>query len=112
MPPRKPLRPDKNRDRGRFQHGARPEESGSRDNRSQDRKKPSSKERPGDRPRKEQRAVSAIYSAESETSKQGFDQKRNREGAQPGYKADGGSYWIYGNHAVLAAIDNPKRRIR
>jgi 23S rRNA (guanosine2251-2'-O)-methyltransferase len=24
----------------------------------------------------------------------------------------GGSYWIYGNHAVLAAIDNPNRRIR
>jgi 23S rRNA (guanosine2251-2'-O)-methyltransferase len=23
-----------------------------------------------------------------------------------------GSYWIYGHHAVLAAIDNPKRRIR
>jgi 23S rRNA (guanosine2251-2'-O)-methyltransferase len=32
--------------------------------------------------------------------------------AASGYKASGGSYWIYGNHAVLAAIDNPRRRIR
>jgi 23S rRNA (guanosine2251-2'-O)-methyltransferase len=32
--------------------------------------------------------------------------------AASGYKASGGSYWIYGNHAVLAAIDNPQRQIK
>jgi 23S rRNA (guanosine2251-2'-O)-methyltransferase len=46
------------------------------------------------------------------------DSKRTRkpsgspDEAASGYKASGGSYWIYGNHAVLAAIDNPQRRIR
>ena len=112
MPTRKPFRPDKNRDRGRTQHGARPEESGSRDNRSQERKKPAGKDRPADRPRQPERPAPRKYSSESADSKAGFDRNRNREEAQPGYKASGGSYWIYGNHAVLAAIDNPQRRIR
>jgi 23S rRNA (guanosine2251-2'-O)-methyltransferase len=35
-----------------------------------------------------------------------------RDEAHSGFKASGGSYWIYGNHAVMAAVDNPKRRIR
>ena len=112
MPPRKPFRPDKTRDRGRAQHGSRPgkpgEETGSRDNRSQARKKPSGKDQP--RPR-ERAAVPQRYSAESEISQPRFEQSRSRDETAAGYKASGGSYWIYGNHAVLAAIDNPKRRI-
>ena len=129
MPPRKTFRPDKTRDRGRFQHGARPEDSGSRDNRSQDRKKPLGKDRPGDRPRdrprqeeraapqnrprqEEERMAPQRNSAKSRDSKEKLEQLRSRDEAASGYKASGGSYWIYGNHAVLAAIDNPKRQIR
>jgi 23S rRNA (guanosine2251-2'-O)-methyltransferase len=52
------------------------------------------------------------YSAESEDSKPRREPDRSRDETQSGYKAGGGSYWIYGNHAVLAAIDNPKRHIR
>jgi 23S rRNA (guanosine2251-2'-O)-methyltransferase len=36
----------------------------------------------------------------------------DRSAARPSLKGPKGSYWIYGNHAVLAAIDNPDRRIR
>jgi len=108
MPPRKPFRPDKNRDGGRSQHGSRQEQGRGRDNRSQERKKSRRK----DRPQAEERAAPARYSVESEDSKDRFERPRKREEAAPNYKAGGGSYWIYGHHAVLAAIDNPKRRIR
>lgn len=112
MPPRKPFRPDKNRDRGRAPYGSRPresgEDSGRRDNRSQERRRPGEK----DRPRSEDRAEQPRYSAELMDSKPRFERHPSREEAHPGYKATGGSYWIYGNHAVLAAIDNPQRRIR
>jgi len=112
MPTRKPFRPDKNRDRGRAPHGARDAESGSpgahRGNRSQDKKKSWGQERP---PRDE-RASPQRYSAESEDSKTRRESRQRNDDIAAGYKAGGGSYWIYGNHAVLAAIDNPKRRIR
>jgi 23S rRNA (guanosine2251-2'-O)-methyltransferase len=65
-----------------------------------------------DRPRSDERAAPTRYSAESEDSKPGRDHHGSRDDTQGGYKASGGSYWSYGNHAVLAAIDNPKRRIR
>jgi 23S rRNA (guanosine2251-2'-O)-methyltransferase len=51
------------------------------------------------------------YSSKSENSKGRRDQSKSRDDAASGYKASGVSYWIYGNHAVLAAIDNPQRRI-
>jgi 23S rRNA (guanosine2251-2'-O)-methyltransferase len=115
MPPRKPFRPDKNRTRGRTQHGSRPPESrgkpdaesGGRDNRSQERKKVSGR----DRPRSEERPVPQRYSSESADSKGKREPRGRSDEAASGYKAGGGSYWIYGNHAVLAAIDNPQRRI-
>jgi 23S rRNA (guanosine2251-2'-O)-methyltransferase len=156
MPPRKPFRSDKNRDRGRSQHGARDPESGRaegkpahhRDNRSQeknrpqdksrsqaknrplDKSRPQAKNRPQekdrslekkkswgrDRPRPndrvEERAAPPRYNVESENSKPQRAPDRKSDEVQAGYKASGGSYWIYGNHAVLAAIDNPKRQIR
>jgi 23S rRNA (guanosine2251-2'-O)-methyltransferase len=120
MPPRKPFRPDKNHGRGRSQHGSRDAESGRpekpRDNRSQEKKKSWGRDRPRPESHREERAAPARYSAESEDSKpprdHGREPARSRDEAQSGYKASGGSYWIYGNHAVLAAIDNPKRRIR
>jgi 23S rRNA (guanosine2251-2'-O)-methyltransferase len=112
MPPRKPFRPDKSRDRGRAPHGSRDEESGRRDNRSQERKKPLGKSLGKSRPHREERAERPRYSAESTDSKPRSERAPSRDEAQPGYKASGGSYWIYGNHAVLAAIDNPNRRIR
>lgn len=108
MPPRKPFRPDKNRDPGRFTHGSRDEKSGHRDNRSQRGKKSWSKERPA----REERATPPRYSAESTDSKPRFERDPRSDDSHAGYKASGSSYWIYGNHAVLAAIDNPQRRIR
>jgi 23S rRNA (guanosine2251-2'-O)-methyltransferase len=120
MPPRKPFRPDKNRDRGRSQHGSRDAESARaegqsghhRDNRSQEKKKSPGKSWGGrERPRSDEQAP-ARYSLESADSKPRREHDRNRDDAQSRYKASGGSYWIYGNHAVLAAIDNPQRRIR
>jgi len=120
MPPRKPFRPDKNRSGGRTQHGSRSSETGTesgrpdhrRDNRSQEKKKTWGKERPGVRPPRDERPAPARYSSESTDSKPRFERPQSRAEAQPEYKASGGSYWIYGNHAVMAAIDNPKRRIR
>jgi 23S rRNA (guanosine2251-2'-O)-methyltransferase len=108
MPPRKPFRPDKNRDRGRFPHGSRDLESPGRDNRSQDRKKP----RERDRLRADEQPAPRRYSLESVDSKGRRARHGSADEAAAGYKAGGGSYWIYGNHAVLAAIDNPRRRIR
>src|SRR6185369_1588064 len=98
MPPRKPFRPDKNRDRGRSQHGSRDAESGraeSRpskpwDNRSQEKKKSWGRARP----RSDERAAPGGYSSESEDSKPRREPDRNRDEAQAGYKASGGSYWI------------------
>lgn len=108
MPPRKPFRPDKNRDRGRTQHGSPDVESGGRDNRSQGQKKSWGRDRAHpDEPRVQQK-----YSSKSEDSKGRRDRSGSPDAVATGYKASGGSYWIYGNHAVLAAIDNPKRRIR
>src|SRR5215831_3571431 len=106
MPPRKPFRSDKNRDRGRAQHGSGDTESSSnrvhRDNRSQEKKKSWGQKRP----RSDERAASprSRYGAESEDSKPRRERPDSRDETQPGYKATGGSYWIYGNHAVLAAI--------
>src|SRR4051794_41136363 len=109
MPPRKPFRPDKNRDRGRAQHGSRDPEARGRDDRSQARK-PSVAQ---DRPRSEDWAAPAKFASKSTGTKRHPEQARSRDdAAAAGYKAGGGSYWIYGDHAVLAAIDNPKRRIR
>lgn len=132
MPPRKPFRPDKNRDRGRSPHGSRDAASGrpehSRDNRSQEKKRAWGRDRPRPESERDERAAPPRYRAESEDSKARRDARRDaRRGAlrdsgdepdrggddtRAGYKASGGSYWIYGNHAVLAAIDNPQRRIR
>jgi 23S rRNA (guanosine2251-2'-O)-methyltransferase len=112
MPPRKPFRPDKTRDRGRAQHGSRDAESGRpshhRDNGPQEKKKAWGK----DRPHREERPERPRYSAESTDSKPRPERTPKSDDAGSGYKASGGSYWIYGNHAVLAAIDNPQRKIR
>lgn len=116
MPPRKPFRPDKNRAPGRAQHGSRdtePSASGNRRDKrsqgagSQEKKKSWDRERP----RSEERASPQRYSAKSVDSKPQGEHHEKHDEAPGGYKASGGSYWIYGNHAVLAAIDNPKRRI-
>jgi 23S rRNA (guanosine2251-2'-O)-methyltransferase len=48
----------------------------------------------------------------SEDSKGKREHHGRSDEAASGYKASGGSYWIYGNHAVLAAIDNPQRQIK
>jgi 23S rRNA (guanosine2251-2'-O)-methyltransferase len=56
--------------------------------------------------------VQQKYSSKSEDSKGRRDGSGSPDAVATGYKASGGSYWIYGNHAVLAAIDNPQRRIR
>src|SRR5262245_32302157 len=116
MPPRKPFRPDKNRAPGRAQHGSRDAESGAqggrRDNRSQAGRSQEKRSWDRERPRSEERAASPRHSAESVDSKPRREHHERSDEAASGYKASGGSYWIYGNHAVLAAIDNPKRRIR
>src|SRR5687767_7260548 len=118
MPPRKPFRPDKNQDRGRFQHGSRPGKSPakttanapgkspSRDNRTQERPKPWAKDRLQERPRPEGRSDLKKDTLKSADSSERFEQSKNRDETAGKYKASGGSYWIYGNHAVLAAIDN------
>ncbi len=108
MPPRKPFRPDKNRDRGRVPHGSRDPETAQPDKRSPARTGPWSK----DRPQRQERTAPPRYGSESANSQEKLKQKRNPDEAAAGYKAAGGSYWIYGNHAVLAAIDNPQRRVR
>src|SRR5262245_17537895 len=120
MPPRKPFRPDKNRDRGRAQHGSQGPKSGSREARGPSPRKSWEKDRPRRNDRRDdrgdQRAASSRYSAESADSQGGLAESpkpsRHRDEAGAGLKASGASYWIYGNHAVLAAIDNPQRRIR
>jgi 23S rRNA (guanosine2251-2'-O)-methyltransferase len=124
MPPRKPFRPDKNQDLGRFPHGSRAGKSSAkstekalgkspaRDNRTQERPKPWAKDRPPERPRREDRPRLQKDALKSAGSGEGFEQSKSRNEAAENYKASGGSYWIYGNHAVLAAIDNPKRKIR
>src|SRR5690349_2463806 len=109
MPPRKPFRPDKNRAPGRAQHGSRNAESvgpgNRRDNRSQEgrpqegRSQERKKSWDRERPRSEERAASQRYSSESVDSKPRREHPDRSDEAPSGYKAGGGSYWIYGNHA-------------
>jgi 23S rRNA (guanosine2251-2'-O)-methyltransferase len=58
------------------------------------------------------------FSSENRNRQQSSESKENKEtalhdsGVPRGMHKSGGAYWIYGHHAVLAAIDNPDRRIR
>jgi 23S rRNA (guanosine2251-2'-O)-methyltransferase len=104
MPQRKPFRPSKNRGRDRFQSGAeeaRPKrfKGGSRADRDQPRPARPPREKPQDH------GVVAKPSKPKATPPESAEPK-------PSFKGPKGSYWIYGNHAVLAAIDNPQRKIR
>jgi 23S rRNA (guanosine2251-2'-O)-methyltransferase len=108
MPPRKPFRPDKNRNRGRVQHGSRQPETAGAEAARPERAKPWAKDRPGGAERPA-RPINAVKSARSRGD---LEQARTPDDSSSKYKASGGSYWIYGNHAVLAAIDNPQRKIR
>lgn len=38
--------------------------------------------------------------------------RRHRPGPKPGHEPAGGAYWLYGLHAVKAALANPRRRIQ
>jgi 23S rRNA (guanosine2251-2'-O)-methyltransferase len=59
----------------------------------------------------ERREKSQDHGVVAEKSRSGSSSEDRAE-ARPSLKGPKGSYWIYGNHAVLAAIDNPQRRIR
>src|SRR5581483_9524933 len=100
MPQRKPFRPHKNRPRDRAQGGS--------DDRQPDRTDDGRRKPRGDAKRREKpenQSVERKFSKQPETAEESGDSK-------PSLKGPKGSYWIYGNHAVLAAIDNPNRRIR
>jgi 23S rRNA (guanosine2251-2'-O)-methyltransferase len=122
MPPRKPFRPHKNRNpKGawgdRFQSGAEDQRPGRP---GRDRAEGARAERPGrfkrgprnaqDNARRHaerrEKPQDQEFAAEASGSTEG------RAETKPSFKGPKGSYWIYGNHAVLAAIDNPDRRIR
>jgi 23S rRNA (guanosine2251-2'-O)-methyltransferase len=99
MPQRKPFRPHKNRPRDRAQSGsdaAKPErlERGPRKPRFESKGREKTQNQPVDRK----------FSKQRENVEESVETK-------PSLKGPKGSYWIYGNHAVLAAIDNPRRRI-
>lgn len=117
MPPRKPFRPHKNRDRDRSESGAENERwRGARG----ERKGGFRDDRPG---RSKAGPRNARDNARRAEERQEKSQDQRLEGrpatgperfaeAKASLKGPKGSYWIYGNHAVLAAIDNPRRQIR
>jgi len=149
MPPRKPFRPAKNRDRGRFQGRSEGESSASSEGRGKDRpgarpgarsaapKKswakdrtkpgvgvkraprpdryasaPRSPEPPRTREHEPRHEARAKNTSEAKRSVTPLEKPAKSREVDLGLKPSGGSYWIYGHHAVLAAIDNPKRQIR
>ena len=128
MPPRKPFRPDKNRGPGRSgsgsQGGRRSEAEGEgrgprgkRDSRDSRHKSSSDRQAGQSKPFREQKRDfrkpdRPARDAESrpEPAERPRTEQPHHEG--PSFSGPRGSYWLYGHHAVVAAVDNPKRRIR
>jgi len=113
MPQRKPFRPHKNRTRDRSQSGADGE-------RPKGPRGPHRGERPAhlkSGPRNARDSTRREAEPRKKSQDHDITEKPSKSGSapaepKPSYKGPKGSYWIYGNHAVLAAIDNPQRKIR
>jgi 23S rRNA (guanosine2251-2'-O)-methyltransferase len=103
MPQRKPFRPTKNRSRDRSKSGAEEPRSGRF-------KAGPRKDREETRPHRQKREKPQDHSVAVRSAKPKPIPEVPAE-PKPSFKGPKGSYWIYGNHAVLAAIDNPQRKI-